>query len=205
MGRKTGKDVKCELCDKLHYRSGWQLKIKSSFYCSRSCADKAHSIRLTKHEYKKVKCPECGKEFKQHWKGPKKFCSTKCSSKHQLAVINAKEPTKKGTKPEKAFAELLKEVGIEFIFQYPVPWKKGWKKWYDFYIPEKKLLIEVDGIYWHGKGIKTGQLNEQQWNTRRNDRLKNYLAKSRGYSLKRIWSSEIKSLNYIKVKKLINE
>ena len=143
MGKKTGKDVKCENCGKLHYRSGWQLKIKTRYFCSRSCADKAHSALLTKHEYKQVKCLECGKEFKQHWKGPKKFCSTKCSARYNLSVINSKEPTKKGTKPEKEFAKLLEELDVEFIFQHPVPWKKGWKKWYDFYLPQKNLLIEA--------------------------------------------------------------
>lgn len=205
MGKKTGKDVKCKNCGKLHYRSGWQLKIKTRYFCSRSCADKAHSDLLTKHEYKQVKCLECGKEFKQHWKGPKKFCSSKCSSRYNLSVINSKETTKKGTKPEKEFAMLLEELEVEFIFQHPVPWRKGWKKWYDFYLPQKNLLIEVDGTYWHGKDLKTAQLNEQQWNTRRNDRLKNYLAKQRGYILKRVWSSEIKLLDYNKLKKLIDE
>jgi len=196
MGQKTGKEVICLECGKEHYRSRWQLKLTARYFCSRHCANEGHKKLLTKHTYERVNCPECGREFQQHWKGPKKFCSAGCVSRHQLKVINSKEPKKKGTKPELAFARLLEEYKIEYKFQFYVPWKKGWKKWYDFYLVDYNTLVEVDGIYWHGKDLKTSQLNEQQWNTRKNDRLKNYLAKKRGYKLIRIWSSEIDSLSY---------
>lgn len=203
MGNKTGKLVDCCTCGKSFYRAKWQLKERN--FCSRGCSNAGHSLLLTKTTYSKVNCPECGKEFQQHWKGPKKFCSTKCSSLHKLGVINAREPKKSGTKPEKEFAKLLRKYKIKFIFQHPVAWKKGWKKWYDFYLPNHNLLVEIDGTYWHGKGISTKELNKQQWKTRVNDRLKNYLAKERGFILKRIWSDEINLLSYIKLKKILHE
>ena len=203
MGIKTGKVVECVICNKEIYRAKWELKERN--FCSRECADRGHAILLTKRDYKRVNCPECGKEFQQSWNGPKKFCSTPCSSRYNLAIINSKEPLKKGTRPEKEFAELLDFYNIEYIFQKAVPWKRGWKKWYDFYIPESNALIEVDGTYWHGQGLLTSQLNNQQWKTRINDRFKNYLAKERGYILKRIWSNEINSLSYIKLKQLLYE
>jgi G:T-mismatch repair DNA endonuclease (very short patch repair protein)/endogenous inhibitor of DNA gyrase (YacG/DUF329 family) len=200
MGSKTGKHVLCAHCSEEVYKSKWELQKATRYYCSKECASKGHSIFLTKHVYGKVLCPECGSEFQQHWKGPKKYCSTKCAARHSLSVINAKEPTKKGTKPEKLFAEKLQRWGIPFIFQKSLPWKKGWKKWFDFYIPEWNMLIEVDGEYWHGKDIKTGDLNKQQWNTRKNDRLKNYLAKKQDYKLLRLWSLEIGKLTLEQLK-----
>lgn len=206
MGFKTGKYISCNFCAKEIYKSGWELKKGSRQFCSRACAGKAHSMLLTKHDYRKVKCPECEKEFQQHWKGAKKYCSTLCASRHNLAVINAKEPSKKGTKPEKLFAEKLHQWGIFHIFQKSLPWKKGWKKWFDFYIPEWNMLIEIDGEYWHGKGLKTGSLNKQQWNTRKNDRFKNYLAKKQNYNLVRLWSTEVENLTYEQLKNYnINE
>ena len=205
MGQKTGRDVKCVICGKVHYRQKYQLKANGRYFCSRECASKGHSKLLTKKEYGKVICPECGKEFQSHWRGAKKFCSTSCSSRYNLSIINSKQPKQKGTKPELAFAKLLEKSNIEYKFQYPLQWKRGWKKWYDFYIPKYNMLIEVDGTYWHGREVKTADLNEQQWNTRRNDRLKNYLSKVRGYKLKRIWSNEINSLSYSKLIKLLNE
>lgn len=203
MGNRTGKLVECVICSKEVYKSKWELKERN--FCSRDCANKGHAILLTKKEYKEVSCPECGKNFQQSWKGPKKFCSTACSSRYNLAVINSKEPLKKGTRPEKEFAELLDRYNIEYTFQKAVPWKRGWKKWYDFYIPESNTLVEIDGTYWHGQGLLTSQLNNQQWKTRVNDRFKNYLAKERGYKLKRVWSSEINLLSYKKLKQLLYE
>jgi very-short-patch-repair endonuclease len=143
----------------------------------------------------------CDCEFKQTGT-KKKFCSVKCNSRYNLKTINANEPKKSKTRPELLFKKLLEDNNIDFIFQKSVSWKRGWKKWFDFYLPDQNLLIEVDGIYWHGKGVKTKDLNKQQWKTRLNDRLKNILAKNRGYNLLRIWSDEISNVKFKKGKLL---
>lgn len=196
MVKKTGLDIKCFECEKLVYVPKWRLELKEGkkFYCSKNCSNKAHSKFLTKHIYKNLKCNYCSKEFQQVFHR-KKYCSTLCSSRANLKTINSTEPKKSGTKPEVLFKQLLEVNKVNFIFQKNVPWKKGWKKWYDFYLPEFNLLIEIDGTYWHGKEIKTKDLNKQQWKTRLNDKFKNILAKSRGYKLLRIWSDEINNLN----------
>ena len=62
-------------------------------------------------------------------------------------------------------------------------------KFYDFYIPEKHLLIEVDGIYWHGRDVK--KLDPTQKRVRINDQFKNILATECGYKLLRFWEDEI--------------
>lgn len=53
---------------------------------------------------------------------------------------------KKGTKTsiEKRFEEFLLENKIRYEFQY---FLLG--KYYDFYLPDLNLLVEVDGEYWH--------------------------------------------------------
>ena len=191
--RKNGKEVECSTCNKFFYKQPNQIKNRN--YCSRSCADTGHSIFLLKTEYKEVECPYCKVKFQQHWKGPKKYCSNKCSSRANLKTINSTEPKKSGTQPELMFKEILEENSILFNYQKSVSWKHGWKKWYDFYLPEFNLLVEIDGTYWHGKEVETKELNKQQWKTRLNDKFKNILAKSRGYKLLRIWSDEINNLN----------
>jgi very-short-patch-repair endonuclease len=108
------------------------------------------------------------------------------SSKHKI----------KETKPELEFKSLLETNNIKYIFQYAIQWKRGWKKWYDFYIPTVNTLIEIDGVYWHGKGLLDEQLNNQQQQTRLNDTIKNELAKTNNYSLIRIWSDEIKNFKF---------
>ena len=187
----------CETCNILLQVQPNQLKKRN--YCSRECADKGHSKYLTKKEYKEVECPECNTRFMQHWKGPKKYCSAKCNSRANLKTVNSKAPKNKGTIPEMLLMGLLDTLNINYQYQRAVPWKRGWKKWYDFYLPDYNLLVEVDGIYWHGKDIPTSALNKQQWNTRKNDRLKNYLAKLRGFNLVRIWSNEIEHLNLLNI------
>ena len=204
MGKRTGKIVQCIECKTEHYRAKYQLREDSRYFCSRVCADKGHGKFLTKYEYGIVACPYCEKEFQQHWKGPKKYCSTSCSSRAQLRLINSSPPKYTGTKPELKFKEKLEEFEIEYTHQYWVSWKRGWKKWYDFYLPEYNMLVEVDGEYHHAKGVKTSDLDPTQWNTRKNDRFKNYLSKIRGFNLKRIWSLEVYSLSYDDMKDLIN-
>jgi very-short-patch-repair endonuclease len=65
---------------------------------------------------------------------------------------------------------------------------------FDFYIPSKNLLIEVDGIYWHGRNIGDDKLNVDQANSRRNDKYKNELAIRKGYNLLRVWEDELDTL-----------
>lgn len=197
---RTGKNIKCEECGKFHYRAIWDLKIDKKFFCSRECANLYHSKKMTRYEHPIKKCSFCEKEFKTKL-NRKKYCSVKCASSSNLKTINGKEPKNIKTKPELEFKKILEENEINFIFQKSVQWKHGWKKWYDFYIPQYNILIEIDGIYWHGKNVNTKDLNSQQWNTRKNDKLKNYLAKVRGYNLIRIWSDEIEKIN---IKQILN-
>lgn len=86
--------------------------------------------------------------------------------------------------------------------QYWVEWKHGWKKFYDFYLPKYDALIEVDGVYWHGKNLDYNDLNSTQKHTRNNDIVKNALAKEHNYKLIRVWEDEIDNFD---VNKLINE
>jgi very-short-patch-repair endonuclease len=62
---------------------------------------------------------------------------------------------------------------------------------YDFYLPKLNLIIETDGVYWHGKGLSENQMNDMQKKHKRNDEYKNYLAKKNNFKLLRIWEDEI--------------
>ncbi|WPU66621.1 very short patch repair endonuclease [Peredibacter starrii] len=68
----------------------------------------------------------------------------------------------------------------------------------DFYFPKKKLVLFVDGCFWHGcpkcfKGTKT---NKAFWNTkvesnRKRDRRNNKYYRGMGVKVIRIWEHEI--------------
>lgn len=50
------------------------------------------------------------------------------------------------SKLETKFAtEFLDKLGIKYITQYEA---KDIKRFYDFYLPDSNILIEIDGDYW---------------------------------------------------------
>ena len=53
------------------------------------------------------------------------------------------------TQPEKVMEELLKKNKINYIYN-----KKIGTYWVDFLLPEKNIIIEVDGHHWHQKENK---------------------------------------------------
>lgn len=70
---------------------------------------------------------------------------------------------------------------------------------FDFGIKDKRILIEVDGDYWHGNPLyynKSGRdnkkkLNEIQLKKIKQDKEKTDWAFSHGFTLIRIWETEI--------------
>lgn len=98
----------------------------------------------------------------------------------------AKRMDKNPTAPEKSFALMLEELGIEYETQKIVGGKI-----YDFYIPVKNMLIEVDGDYWHSKDKELKEMTMVQKKTFYNDLRKNAIAKNFGYELERVWEGEL--------------
>lgn len=102
------------------------------------------------------------------------------------------------SKVEKKFANVLTKFNIKYKKQYEL---NG--KYYDYYLPEYHLLIEIDGNYWHGNTNYYPILNRIQRNQKIKDKEKNVIAKVFGYDLLRLWEHETKNEN--KCIKKINE
>jgi very-short-patch-repair endonuclease len=111
----------------------------------------------------------------------------------------AQRMTKKMTWPEKEFKKLMKELEIRII-----PQKIVGGKIYDFYIPLKNILVEIDGNYYHGDENIYEELSAMQRRNKKNDKYKDVLAKGLGYEIERIWESDLKN-NYNQVKERIKE
>jgi very-short-patch-repair endonuclease len=90
------------------------------------------------------------------------------------------------TKPERQLKTILSSFNL--VYQHPFQVDS---KVYDFYIPSLNLLIEVDGNYWHGKGLTKQQMNPMQLKHHINDITKTKLAKLRGFNLLRIWEGTV--------------
>ncbi len=98
-----------------------------------------------------------------------------------LAVAKALAKYKpRATAPEQAMAELLRARGVDFESQFRF---RGSRYLFDFAVPSKRLLIEVDGCYWHGCA-RCGYPGTER--SRRVDPLKNGLAAKMGWRLVRV-------------------
>ena len=110
--------------------------------------------------------------------------------KHTWQIAKEAVPTS-DTQPELRFAEALRAMSIAYLHPFDVFYSEQRKFEYDFYLPGRRTLVEVDGDYWHGHPEKFSVLDEtQKWN-RGYDSKKNELAKRLGLRLVRVWESDV--------------
>lgn len=103
------------------------------------------------------------------------------------------------SKLEKEFQAILNGLGISYIFQYIV---NGYN--YDFYIPDKNILIEVDGDWWHcNPELNIQPVYESQKHTIEHDLIKNKIALDNGYQLLRFWEHDITANRFDVVQNLM--
>ena len=106
-------------------------------------------------------------------------------------IERSKKPHPKyGTsKLEKKFAkEFLEKLGIRYEEQFEA---KDIKRFYDFYLPDYRTLVEVDGSWFHSYGLIYEEMNPMQKKNARVDEIKNEWAALHGYPLIRIWEHDI--------------
>lgn len=105
---------------------------------------------------------------------------------------SAKKMSNKMTEPERVFAEMMSEIGVDFESQKIID-----NKIFDFYIPSKNMIVEVHGDYWHSNPLiyEGKDLNKIQIKNQRNDIFKDILAKGRGFEIEVVWEYDLKN-NY---------
>jgi very-short-patch-repair endonuclease len=95
------------------------------------------------------------------------------------------------SKLEDKFKEqILVPLNIEFKHTFKAT---NYKFFYDFIIPSKNLIIEVDGDFFHSnpKFYPEGPKYKTQIENNKNDQLKNQWAEDNGYKLLRFWEYDI--------------
>lgn len=116
-------------------------------------------------------CPKCGKVKEDY--------ISICDIYRNKSI--GCECDKGASYPEKFMMALLNECNISYIKEYSPKWLKG--KRYDFYIPSKSLIIEMDGG-WHFKNNSySGQTKEESQYI---DNIKNKLAQKHRLNIIRI-------------------
>lgn len=92
------------------------------------------------------------------------------------------------SKLEEKFAEnFLKKIGVEYIYQFKAPTQRV----YDFFCPKEKLIIEIDGDYWHSYNVLYEDMTPTQKRNKRVDKEKDHWALINGIPILRIWEHDI--------------
>lgn len=110
--------------------------------------------------------------------------------------INGRGNRKRATHPEYGTSKLeerfahnfLDKLGIRYQYQFKA---ESIGRYFDFYIPDCRVLLEVDGDYYHSYGLVYEDMNPMQKRNKRVDKEKDHWALVNGYRLYRIWEHEI--------------
>jgi len=106
------------------------------------------------------------------------------------------------SKLEERFAkDFLDKLGVEYQYQY---YASDIKRYYDFYLVNERVLIEVDGDFYHGYGKLYEQMSPMQKKNNRVDNIKNEWAAMHSIPLLRIWEHDINN-NPQKVMEVLKE
>lgn len=106
------------------------------------------------------------------------------------------------SKLEEKFLFMLDIMDIEYKRFF---YAKSIKAFYDFYLPDYNILIEVDGDFWHCNPNKfLDPKYESQKNNLKRDKEKNQWALENRYKLLRFWEDDINN-NIKEVKRILME
>lgn len=137
-----------------------------------------------------------GNTSKSNKKPSRRAVSSKVVSIYHKGIKcnKKKQHPKYGTsKLEQDFAkDFLDKLGINYIYQFEA---KDIGRFYDFYLPDSNLLIEIDGSYHHSdpRIVKEENMNPMQKKNKRVDELKNKWALLHSIPLMRIWEYDIRN------------
>ena len=106
------------------------------------------------------------------------------------------------SKLEQRFAKnFLDALGIVYIYQFKA---ESIGRYFDFFLPQANLIIEVDGDYFHGYGKLHEEKNKMQKHAEWVDKQKDMWALSHGIPILRFWEHDINE-NPSYVKKVLIE
>lgn len=119
------------------------------------------------------------------------------------------KPKKKRTHPKYGTSKLEDRFAKDFLDKMGVKYERQYEakeigRFYDFFIPAARLLIEVDGDYYHGYGLLHEQKNPMQKHNEWVDKQKDLWAASHGIPVLRIWEHDINE-HPSKVRKTLKE
>ena len=111
--------------------------------------------------------------------------------KEKLRGAQKHAPRSRSNRPmsnlEQMVADMLDNLDIEYEREKSLAFQNGYR-YYDFHLIEYGVLIEVDGEYWHDTKGKPSYVIMM---AKKNDMIKNWMAKKEGYKLIRIKEKQL--------------
>ena len=177
---KGGKNIQvCKYC-KIDFYS---YKTNNKIFCSKECYhNSSFGVKRPNISISLIKAHK-NKDFgykKGELMGEKNYAKLPYIRK-KISIKNIQlrcNMPKNETSIELEFKNLLLQNNIPFIFQYNFNNKFA----VDFAIPEKKIIIEVDGEYWHNYPEGT-----------KKDKSRDKYINACGWKVIRFWGNDIKS------------
>lgn len=175
----------------------WKQHVKENGYHSKS-QEKQLEISKKISEGQK-RCQESDPEYYRKIKSHAGYISTYYQDRF------------KKTNPEILVENWLKEHNINYEYSCIMGSERVGLYQYDFIIHGKRILIEVNGDYWHGNPTKFNidgsngkrKLNDIQLKKIEKDKLKLDFAKKHNFEIIYIWEEEINNNNFSKLKILL--
>jgi very-short-patch-repair endonuclease len=103
-----------------------------------------------------------------------------------------KHPEFGTSKLEQDFAKnFLDKLGVKYTWQFEA---KEIKRFFDYYLPDSNLIIEINGSYWHGDSrlYEQNELNRTQIKNIKVDEYKKEWALLHGIPIMYIWEKDLR-------------
>ena len=113
-----------------------------------------------------------------------------------------KHPLYGTSKLEEDFArDFLEKLNVEYVYQYEA---KDIGRFYDFFLPKQRVLIEIDGSYFHAdpRVVSEEDIRPMHKRNKRVDALKDRWALLHGIPIIRIWEKDIRESPSMVMKEL---
>lgn len=101
--------------------------------------------------------------------------------------MNAIQQRGRRTKPEVVGYGILDALALSYEPQYVI----GGKFCVDAFIPNAGVVVQFDGDYWHGHSQRFPNPDSRQRKRMRLDKSQDQYMKACGYSVVRIWESDL--------------
>ena len=174
-------------------RAWWRDKKKSATVRKSRKSEKYHN-RMSRAIKRKYAVDLCWKRRRD------KACAGrrgKMSAKGRAGLARARVGHWAGTKPELIVDRYLRTLGLVAKSQYLAKWFPTHA--FDFAIPSARLLIEVDGCYWHAcrscscAAVPNSKESKRRRRSRMRDRYIEHRVRQADWTLVRVWEHDVKS------------